>query len=109
LEGTLYTTDPYEQVDFCKSWSIHPRYAGEFKEIKRLAKGRACDILDIEPTAAGSMEDILMKRFKELRKKILPVLLPYGVKRITLFRSAVRDELTPESDVDILVELKAAW
>ena len=47
-----------------------------------------------------------MERFEELRKKILPVLLPYGVKRIALFGSVVRDELTSESDVDILVELK---
>jgi predicted nucleotidyltransferase len=47
-----------------------------------------------------------MERFEELRKKILPVLLPYGVKRIALFGSVVRDELTPESDLDILVELK---
>jgi predicted nucleotidyltransferase len=47
-----------------------------------------------------------MERFEDLRKKILPVQLPYGVKRIALFGSVVRDELTPESDVDILVELK---
>ncbi len=47
-----------------------------------------------------------MERFEELRKKILPVLLPYGVKRIALFGSVVRDELTPESDIDILVALK---
>jgi predicted nucleotidyltransferase len=47
-----------------------------------------------------------MERFEELRKKILPVLLPYGVKRIALFGSVVRDELAPESDLDILVELK---
>jgi hypothetical protein len=30
-----------------------------------------------------------MERFEELRKKILPVLLPYGVKRIALFGSTV--------------------
>jgi predicted nucleotidyltransferase len=47
-----------------------------------------------------------MERFEELRKKIVPVLLPYGVKRIALFGSVVRDELTQESDIDILVELK---
>ena len=47
-----------------------------------------------------------MERFEELRKKIVPVLLPYGVKRIALFGSVVRDELAPESDLDILVELK---
>ena len=47
-----------------------------------------------------------MDRFEELRAKILPLLLPYGVKRIALFGSVVRGEETPESDIDILVELK---
>jgi len=45
-------------------------------------------------------------KFEALREKILPVLLPWGVRRIALFGSAVRDELTPESDIDILVKLK---
>ncbi|MEA1905244.1 MAG: nucleotidyltransferase family protein [Candidatus Hadarchaeota archaeon] len=48
----------------------------------------------------------MMERFEELREKILPVLLPCGVKRIALFGSVVRGEDTPESDVDILVKLK---
>lgn len=43
----------------------------------------------------------------ELREKILPVLLPYGVKRIALFGSVVRGDNTPESDIDILVTLKS--
>ena len=47
-----------------------------------------------------------MEQFEELRKRILPVLLPYGVLRIALFGSVVRGEDTPESDIDILVELK---
>ena len=47
-----------------------------------------------------------MERFEELRKKILPVLLPCGVKRIALFGSVVRGEDAPESDIDILVTLK---
>ena len=47
-----------------------------------------------------------MERFEELREKILPVLLPCGVKRIALFGSAVRGDDTPDSDVDILVKLK---
>ncbi|MGQ9627082.1 MAG: nucleotidyltransferase family protein [Anaerolineae bacterium] len=46
-----------------------------------------------------------MDRFDELREKILPVLLPY-VKRVAVFGSFARGEETPESDVDILVELK---
>ena len=47
-----------------------------------------------------------MERFEELREKVLPVLLPCGVRRIALFGSVVRGEDTPESDVDILVKLK---
>ena len=47
-----------------------------------------------------------MERFKELRDKVLPVLLPWGVTRIALFGSVVRGEDAPGSDIDILVELK---
>lgn len=44
-----------------------------------------------------------MAKFDYLRDKILPVLEPYGVKRVALFGSVVRGEETPESDIDILV------
>ena len=47
-----------------------------------------------------------MDRFDELRQKILPVLIPCGVKRVAIFGSMVRGEDTPQSDVDILVALK---
>ena len=47
-----------------------------------------------------------MERFEELRKTILPVLLPWGVSRVAVFGSVVRGEGTLESDVDILVKLK---
>lgn len=43
---------------------------------------------------------------EEIRNKILPILLPYGVKRVALFGSVVRGDDSPESDVDILVSLK---
>ncbi len=36
---------------------------------------------------------------------ILPVLRRHGIKRAGIFGSVVRDEATPDSDVDILVEL----
>jgi hypothetical protein len=42
----------------------------------------------------------------DIRDRIVPLLLPWGVKRIALFGSVVRGELTPGSDIDILVELK---
>ncbi|MCL5103060.1 MAG: nucleotidyltransferase family protein [Armatimonadetes bacterium] len=47
-----------------------------------------------------------MTRLEELREKVLPVLLPWGVKRVAVFGSVSRGEETPESDIDILVELK---
>ena len=42
----------------------------------------------------------------QLRDKILPILLPYGIKRVALFGSVVTGEDSPESDIDILVTLK---
>ena len=47
-----------------------------------------------------------MEQLEELRAKILPVLLPCGVKQIALFGSVVRGEDTPGSDIDVLVKLK---
>jgi len=42
----------------------------------------------------------------QLRDKILPILLPYGIKRVALFGSVVTGKDSPESDIDILVTLK---
>lgn len=44
-------------------------------------------------------------RFADLREKVLPLLRPY-IKRISVFGSYARGEDTPESDIDLLVELK---
>lgn len=55
----------------------------------------------VECCCEGTMTDI-----EDLRKRILPLLLPWGVKRVALFGSFARGEETPESDIDILVELK---
>ena len=41
----------------------------------------------------------------DIRERILPVLRRHGIKRAGMFGSFVRGEATPESDVDILVEL----
>ena len=46
-----------------------------------------------------------MERFDELRETILPVLLPY-VKWVAVFGSFARGEEAPDSDIDLLVELK---
>lgn len=42
---------------------------------------------------------------EEIKKRILPVLTKYGVKRAGVFGSVVRGEAKEDSDVDILVEL----
>jgi predicted nucleotidyltransferase len=47
-----------------------------------------------------------MESLEELREKVLPVLIPWGIRRVAVFGSVVRGEDTEDSDVDILVELK---
>jgi len=44
-------------------------------------------------------------KLREIRDKVVPVLGPY-VRRIALFGSFARGEEGPESDIDLLVELK---
>ncbi len=42
---------------------------------------------------------------EQLKKGILPLLERYGVRRASLFGSVARAEDSPDSDIDILVEL----
>ena len=42
----------------------------------------------------------------EIKRKILPILQDYGVKRVGLFGSVVRGEMREDSDIDILVEIE---
>jgi hypothetical protein len=44
-------------------------------------------------------------KIERIKEKILPILRRYGVKRVGLFGSCVRGEMTPDSDIDILVEI----
>ena len=43
---------------------------------------------------------------EEIKRKILPILQRYGVKKIGLFGSCVRGEMREDSDIDILVEIE---
>lgn len=44
-----------------------------------------------------------MADLEHIREVVLEILKPYGVKRVAVFGSVVRDEETPESDIDLLV------
>ena len=43
---------------------------------------------------------------EELKRKLLPILQQYGVKRVGLFGSCVRGEMSEGSGIDILVEIE---
>ncbi len=43
---------------------------------------------------------------EEIKRKSLPILQRYGVKKIGLFGSCVREEMREDSDVDMLVEIE---
>lgn len=43
---------------------------------------------------------------EEIKRKILPILQRYGVKKVGLFGSCVRGEVREDSDIDILVEIE---
>ena len=42
---------------------------------------------------------------EEIKRKIIEYLLPYHPKKIGLFGSFVRNEMRPDSDIDILIDL----
>ncbi len=43
---------------------------------------------------------------KEIQKKVLPLLQSYDIHRAGLFGSSAREQMSAESDVDILIDLK---
>ena len=47
-----------------------------------------------------------MGSIEEIKEKITPILHRYGVTRAAFFGSSIRGEVKPDSDVDILVEIK---
>jgi predicted nucleotidyltransferase len=46
------------------------------------------------------------EQMRTAREKVLEVLQKNGIKRAAFFGSIVRDEMTDESDIDILIEFK---
>ena len=50
--------------------------------------------------------DTLPDEYREIREQLLPLLEPY-VSRITLFGSIARGDDHPDSDIDVLLTLKA--
>ena len=45
-----------------------------------------------------------MNDLERLRANVTAVLAPYGLRRVSLFGSAARGDMTPNSDIDLLVE-----
>jgi len=47
---------------------------------------------------------------EEIRTAIAPIVLEYGVKRISIFGSYARNEATPNSDIDFhLIDTGGSW
>lgn len=45
------------------------------------------------------------KNIEEIKKKITPILKKHGIKKAAISGSFARNEVTKESDIDILVEI----
>ena len=50
--------------------------------------------------------DNMKTHIKNIKEKILPILQGYGVRRVGLFGSCIREEMRENSDIDILVEIE---
>ena len=48
----------------------------------------------------------MLSQIEKLKEKILEKLIEHEVKRASLFGSIVREEMTDESDIDILIEFR---
>jgi len=45
------------------------------------------------------------KNIEEIKKKITPILKKHGIRKAAISGSFAKDEMTEESDIDILVEI----
>jgi len=59
----------------------------------------------IQIEAIGDFWYYYVVQISEIKEKISPVLSKYGVKRASVFGSVSRGEDSPDSDVDLLIEL----
>jgi len=50
---------------------------------------------------------MIMKKIDKIKRKILPILKRYNVRRAGIFGSVVRGEEHEESDIDVLVEIES--
>jgi len=73
-------------------------------EVQRSAK--ISKSLSSREIAEGDKDKMNPGKINNFRDKIIPVLEPYGIKRVALFGSVARGEETPESDIDLLVTLE---
>lgn len=48
-------------------------------------------------------------RFKDIYSALKPYLKEYGISRIAVFGSYARDEVKPDSDIDLLVEINKSY
>jgi len=48
---------------------------------------------------------VVSMKLEEIKRDVTPILRKYGVKRASIFGSAVRGEMRESSDIDILVEI----
>jgi hypothetical protein len=47
-----------------------------------------------------------VNKLLEIKEKIIPLILPFGVSRIAVFGSIARGDESPKSDIDLLITLK---
>ena len=45
-----------------------------------------------------------MMTIEEIKKRVAPIALAYGVPKISLFGSAAREEMDSNSDIDLIIE-----
>jgi predicted nucleotidyltransferase len=71
-----------------------------------ISGGPALSVLTLRQPQAGYAAGTPAARLRIPVKKIAALCRKYGVRKLSLFGSAARGDMTPESDVDLMVEFK---